>query len=167
MQALWTVYLNKIYRGCKLFDFFTNLWSKKINVLDFILHSQYACNSSLIDKAADNFSLMILKKKRTKDKNKQIEAASGIISLRGIEPLKAKTSFKEGRKRSSGTANNIVTQPTHPLLTLLSHHIVKITVRSVSLLRTAGENVGLCGWWCVLTILRAIKKEIIWHSSSI
>lgn len=114
------------------------------------------------------WSSLFFKKERKERENKQLKVASGIISLRGIEPLKAKTSIKEGRKkRSAGTANNVVTQPTHPLLTLLSHRIVKITVRSASCLRTAGENVGLCGRCCVLTILRTIKKETIWHNSSI
>lgn len=102
--------------------------------------SQYTRPLSWIKKQPNNFRLIILKKKekRKERENKQYHLFGGQWAIKG----------KNKQQRSK---DNFVTQLTHPLLTLLSHNIVKITVRSVpqKLLEKMLDFVGgaVCSWY--------------------
>lgn len=122
-------------------------------------------------KKANKSTLMILMKKkiRNRQEGKRKQTITGCFGYHLSERrrgIKGENKL-QGRKEKVMQAQEQHHHSAHPRTPRPPfNNVVKITVRSVSFLRSAGENVGLCGRCCTLTLLRTIKKETICHSSS-
>lgn len=112
------------------------------------------------------YVLFFLKKKGKEGMRKGVGGFYCYYLFKGHWVIKGGKNKLQGivQKGSGGRANIIVTQPIHPHLTLLSHHIVKITDWHASCFWTVGRYGGLWGKYCFCLEYHKIPIK---HSSSI